>query len=107
MVEHYLAKVNVASSNLVSRSTLFQRKVKMNFDNWKQAFSHKHVNDEMHKLLDELKALEEKAVEELTEAMALRLKELKEFAENVEKMLVAEWKWFIEKIEGRGNDYND
>jgi hypothetical protein len=75
----------------------------MHYNDWKETFSKKHISEETHKLLDEMHALAAHPLAELL--YHVRLKELREFAEDVEEMLKAEWRHFLDHKEGHGHDY--
>ena len=79
-----------------------QRGVIMKFADWKEQFGHIHMTDSIKTLLAELKTFEH----DVEAQASARFKELKEFEEKVEKMLVAEWEVFLAKIEGHHGDYN-
>lgn len=75
----------------------------MEFAEWKEKFSSHHVSDESHKLLKEFEELARHPLAELFNHA--RLKELREFAEDVEEMLKAEFRNFCDHREGHGHDY--
>ena len=74
----------------------------MKFPDWKETFGHLHITDSIRVLLDELKTFEHDAERQAS----ARFKELREFEEKVEKMLIAEWEVFLAKAEGHHGDYN-
>lgn len=69
----------------------------MEFQKWKEMFSHKHISGEMQVRLNELTHLRKSGA--ASTDLTLRMQELNEFERSVEKLLIAEWKHFIDAVE--------
>ena len=78
----------------------------MEFAEWREKFSSKHISEREQSMLSELKSLRDHAHLTASKILHDRISELSSFEESVEKVLKAEWKHFVDCLEGKGNEYN-